>query len=69
MASKKKTASIAKQATGTTEEEIPGEILAVIAAAATRPLGPGTRRKSPAGLRLTGSVRLACLRSTVRQPA
>jgi hypothetical protein len=43
VASKKKTASIAKQATGATEEEIPGEILAVIAAAATTFLGTRLR--------------------------
>jgi hypothetical protein len=41
--SKKKTASTAKQVIGTTEEEISGEILAAIVAAATAFLGTQLR--------------------------
>jgi len=43
VASKKKTSPTAKQATVTTEEEISGEILAVIVAAATTFLGAQLR--------------------------
>jgi hypothetical protein len=43
VAAKKKSASIAKQASGTKEEEIPAEILAVIVAAAATFLGTRLR--------------------------